>query len=163
TSAGVNSFRSARGGHMNQQLATVAPPRLPMPEGLPDHLKSRWKLLCDAIFPAAKTSDGILLAVEYCQARGLDIMKRAVHIVPVWSKQKRAYIESIWPSINEIQVTAARTNAWAGMDSPKFGPLIALKLSGLKTIWVDRQETQQQVTIELEVPEWCEVTVYRLV
>jgi phage recombination protein Bet len=148
---------------MNQQLTTTTPARLPMPENLPEAFRPKWRVLTEAIFPNAKTADGIMLAVEYCQARGLDIMKRPVHVVPVWSKAKRGFIENVWPSINEIQVTAARTNAWAGMDRPEFGPAIRLKLTGDKTSWDNREQTTQQVTIDLEVPEWCEVTVWRLV
>jgi hypothetical protein len=44
---------------------------------------STWQVLVDSIFPSAKTVEGILLAVRYCQARGLDVMKRPVHVVPM--------------------------------------------------------------------------------
>lgn len=40
-----------------------------------------WKVLTESIFPSAKTADGILLAVRYCQARGLDVLKRPVHVL----------------------------------------------------------------------------------
>jgi len=32
-----------------------------------------WKVLTESIFPSAKTPEGVLLAVHYCQARKLDI------------------------------------------------------------------------------------------
>lgn len=68
-----------------------------------------WQVLCDSIFPSAKTPEGILLAVRYCQARGLDVLKRPVHVVPMWSKALGREVETIWPGINEVQITAART------------------------------------------------------
>ena len=68
-----------------------------------------WKVLTESIFPTAKTAEGILLAVRYCQARGLDVLKRPVHVVPMWSRALGREVETVWPGINEVQVTAART------------------------------------------------------
>src|SRR5262245_36237568 len=103
-------------------LTTTAAPRLPMPpaaveRGISSEL---WRILTDAIFPNAREPQKILLAFEWCRVRNLDIMKRPVNIVSMWSSELGRYTETIWPSINEIEVTASRTNAWAGMDEPKF-------------------------------------------
>jgi hypothetical protein len=81
-----------------------------------------WKVLTESIFPSAKTPEGVLLAVRYCQARKLDIMRRPVHVVPMWSKALGREVETVWPGIAEVQTTAARTGQWAGMDAPRFGP-----------------------------------------
>ena len=43
-------------------------------------------------------------------------MKKPVNIVPIWSTKLGRYVETIWPSINEIETTASRTKEWAGMD-----------------------------------------------
>lgn len=118
-----------------------------------------WQVLCDSIFPSAKTAEGVLLAVRYCQARGLDVLKRPVHVVPMWSKALGREVETIWPGINEVQITAARTGQWAGLDPAKFGPDINRTFQG-------RAKTEsgwQDVRVEVTFPEWAEVTVYRLV
>ncbi|WP_295606331.1 phage recombination protein Bet [uncultured Lamprocystis sp.] len=120
---------------------------------------STWAVLTDSIFPSANTAEGIVLAVRYCQARGLDIMKRPVHVVPMWSSAKRKYVETIWPGIAEVQITAARTGLWAGLDSPKFGPDQTKTFAG--TVMRDEQWVEAQATVTF--PEWAEVRVYRLV
>jgi hypothetical protein len=60
---------------------------------------------------------------ELLPGRGLDPFKRPVHIVPVWNSSLGREVETVWPSINELETTAARTGAWAGIDPPDFGPL----------------------------------------
>jgi phage recombination protein Bet len=120
---------------------------------------STWAVLTDSIFPSAKTPEGIVLAVRYCQARGLDIMKRPVHVVPMWSSALRREVETVWPGIAEVQITAARTGLWAGLDSPRFGPDQTKTFSGS----VKRNEQWVEAQATVTYPEWAEVTVYRLV
>jgi len=118
-----------------------------------------WRVLTESIFPSARTAEGVLLAVRYCQARGLDVLKRPVHVVPMWSKAQGREIETIWPGINEVQITAARTGQYAGIDPARFGPDVTRVFQG-------RTRTEsgwQDVSVELTYPEWAEVTVYRLV
>ena len=58
-----------------QQVATIAPPRLPYHPAIKDRFnvdKAGWKVLCESIFPSAKTTEAIILALSYCQARRLD-------------------------------------------------------------------------------------------
>ncbi len=118
-----------------------------------------WRVLTESIFPGAKTADGILLAVRYCKARGLDPLKRPVHVVPMWSKTAGREIETVWPGIAEVQTTAARTGQWAGMDPPRFGPDRTRTFQG--RVKTDKGWDPAEIT--LTFPEWCEVTVYRLV
>jgi len=120
---------------------------------------STWTVLTDSIFPSAETPEGIVLAVRYCQARGLDIMKRPVHVVSMWSSALRRYVETVWPGIAEVQITAARTGLWAGLDSPTFGPDQTKTFTGS----VKRNEQWVEAQATLTFPEWAEVTVYRLV
>jgi phage recombination protein Bet len=108
-----------------------------------------WKVLTESIFPSAKTPEGVLLAVRYCQARKLDIMRRPVHVVPMWSKALG----------REVETTAARTGQWAGMDAPRFGPDKTRTFEGRAKINDEWQAIQVTVTF----PDWCEVTVYRVV
>jgi phage recombination protein Bet len=121
--------------------------------------RNTWQVLCDSIFPSAKTAEGILLAVRYCQARGLDVLKRPVHVVPMWSKALGREVETIWPGINEVQITAARTKEWAGLDPARFGPDITRVFEGRARTESGWQDMQVKVTF----PEFAEVTVYRLV
>src|SRR5262245_17629591 len=130
--------------------------RLPVPAGFE---VPRWRLLTEVIFPNAQNPNVILLAVDYCKVRKLDIMKRPVHIVPMWNSALRQEIETVWPGINETQITAARTGEWAGMDRAKLGPMLTETFQGRKKDktggWSDAQCT-------LTFPEYVEVTVYRM-
>ena len=118
-----------------------------------------WKVLTESIFPSAKTPEGVLLAVRYCQARKLDIMRRPVHVVPMWSKALGREVETVWPGIAEVQTTAARTGQWAGMDAPRFGPDKTRTFRGR----VRGEDGWQDIAVTLTFPAWCEVTVYRVV
>ena len=144
-----------------QPLQPADRPRIPMPavDAALNLSPSSWKVLTDSIFPSAKTAEGILLAVHYCLARNLDVMKRPVHVVPMYSKALGQEIETVWPGIAELQTTAARTGQWAGMDPPRFGPLCERSFSGR----VKRDGSWQDLELFVGFPEWCEVTVYRLV
>lgn len=138
-------------------VPALRPTRLPMPEGV-DNL-SKWRVLVEAIFPNAQSVESVLLALDYCKERNLDVLKKPVNIVPMWNSKLGRYVETIWPSINEIQVTAARTEQWAGMDAPTWGPLVSRKFSGRKKDrggWID-------ISVEVNYPEWCAVTVYRTI
>lgn len=106
----------------------------------------QWNTIRNALYPG-KSDQMVLLAIDYCRARGLDPIKKPVHIVPTWDDEAKRYVESIWEGINSHRVTAARTGSYSGQDEPAFGPMITRALGGA------------QVTF----PEWCKVTVYRLV
>lgn len=137
---------------------TKIEPRLAMPAGVAI-APEQWRVLTDAIFPSAKTPESITLALDYCRARKLDPFKRAVHIVPMWNSALRAEVETVWPGINELQVTAARTGQWAGMDAPQWGREINRTFKG--QVKEGNGYVNREVT--LTFPEWCSVTVYRLI
>jgi phage recombination protein Bet len=144
-----------------RNLALV-PCRLPVASAVLNEIgldPSTWAVLTDSIFPSASTPEGVMLTGRYCQARSLDIMKRPVHVVPMWSKAAGRYVETVWPGIAEVQTTAARTGLWAGLDSPKFGPEVTKTFAG--SVKRDGRWEDDQVTVTF--PEWAEVTVYRLV
>lgn len=132
------------------QVPAIAGPRLPYHPAVQERFGisvSDWKVLTEAIFPAAKTPEAVILALAYCKSRNLDPMKRPVHIVPIWDKQRGALVETVWPGIAELRTTAARTGQYAGRDATEFGP-------------VD-EHTFPGVTIA--APGWARVTVYRIV
>lgn len=128
----------------------------------------QWKVLTDAIFPGAKTADAVLMALAYCKARHLDIFKKPVHIVPMWSAKggpdgRGGYIETVWPSIGEIQTTASRTGQWAGMDKPVFTDDITRTFEGRVKKWTNGVAGWENQKFEVTFPESCTITVYRIV
>lgn len=137
--------------------------RLPMPTGLNDLDAGKWRVLCESVFPNAKSMEAIVMAVDYCKARKLDVFKRPVNIVPMWNKSLGKEVETIWPSINEVQTTAARTGKYAGMDEPKWGPDKTRTFEGILKWREGNLWKEEALKIEITYPEWCSVTVYRLV
>jgi phage recombination protein Bet len=130
--------------------------RLPRPAGVdPSH----WQILCEVIFPHVRNQRSIVLAVEYCKARKLDIMKRPVNIVPMWSSELRKEVDTIWPSINETQITAARSGEWAGMDAPEYGEMKTQTFTGTRK---DKDGSYVDAKVTVTFPESAAVTVYRL-
>lgn len=137
---------------------TTALARLPMPDHAPVDAE-QWRVLTDAIWPAAKTPEAVMLALEYCRARKLDPFRRPVHIVPMYNSVLRREVETVWPGISELQTTAARTGQWAGMDPPEWGPMRRRLFVGM----VGRRGEEREMQVTIEYPEWCSVTVYRLI
>lgn len=144
------------------EIAVIGASRLPYHPLIEERFgfdRADWRALTDAIFPSAKTVDAVVLALSYCKARKLDPFKRVVHIVPVWSAEKGAYVETVWPGIAEHRTTAFRTKQWAGSDEAKYGPEVERAFTGQvkeKGAWVD-------LTITLKFPTWCQLTVYRMI
>jgi phage recombination protein Bet len=118
-----------------------------------------WQILCEVIFPHVRNQRSITLAVAYCKQRRLDILKRPVNIVPMWSSELRREVDTIWPSINETQITAARSNEWAGLDAPEYGEMITKTFEGTRK---DKDGSWIDAKITVTFPESAAVTVYRL-
>jgi phage recombination protein Bet len=109
-----------------------------------------WSAIGSSIFPGA-SEESKLLAFDYCKARGLDILKKPCHIVPMNVKDAKtgqySWRDVIMPGIAEQRITAHRTGQYAGQDAPVFGPSVNLVIG---------RDTHT-------VPEYCTVTVYRLI
>lgn len=116
-------------------------------------------MLCESIFPAAKTPDAIVLALSYCKARRLDPFKRNIHIVPIYDSKKGAEVETVWPGIAELRTTAMRTKGYAGMAPPEFGPKITRTFKDSEKSGQNYVDKQTEVTF----PAWCRITVFRIV
>lgn len=105
-----------------------------------------WKVLKTSIFPGGK-NESIIAAVNYCKARNLDILKKPVHIVPMFVEDpatgEKGYRDVIMPGIAEARITADRTGRYAGQDKAVFGEDIEYK--------------------GVIAPVSCEVTVYKMV
>ena len=131
-------------------VPALAPPRLPYHPLVEERFgidRASWKALVEAIFPNASSVESVILALSYCRARKLDPFKRNVHIVPIWDKNRKCMVDTIWPGIGELRTTAFRTGEYAGRDNTVFGSDI--------TATVGKSE--------LTYPEWAQVTVYRMV
>ncbi|WP_157174502.1 hypothetical protein [Thiocystis violascens] len=77
----------------------------------------------------------------------------------MWSKALGRAVETIWPGINEVQITAARTGQYAGLDPARFGPDTTRVFEG-------RAKTEngwRDVRVQVTFPEWAQVTAYRMV
>lgn len=101
-----------------------------------------------SLYPGAKP-ESIKLVLGYCRAAGLDPMQKPVHIVPMNVKKpgggrdEYEWRDVVMPGIGLYRVQAARTGELAGIDEPEFGPM--------------RQ------AFGIEYPEFCKVTVYRMI
>jgi len=144
-----------------KQVSTM--PRLPQPAQAGHISAVEWELVVNVIWPGAKDALVICTAWNYCKARKLDPLKRPVHIVPVYSSVAKKQIETIWPGIGEIETTASRSG-WAGMDEPKWGPMVERTFEGtVRDYDAPGDRAQKPHKITLRYPEWCSVTVYRQV
>lgn len=109
-----------------------------------------WSALKNSIFPGA-ADESICMAVDYCVARKLDVMLKPVHLVPMSVKDARTgqynLRDVVMPGIGLYRIQADRSGNYAGMSAPTFGP--------------DITETLDGVTVTY--PEWCEVSVDKLI
>jgi phage recombination protein Bet len=147
-------------------LLVVQPPRLPMPaEAAPLGVNpGQWKALVEAVWPSAKSVDGVILALQYCKSRNLDPYKRAVHIVPMWNSTLGREVETVWPGINEIRTTASRTGSHAGNDDCVFGPTVKRGFEASEQRGYGQNSKKVEARCDaFEFPEWAQVTVYRIV
>lgn len=140
----------------------IQPSRMPIPPSIAKEFEvgpTEWRVLVDQIFPAAKSVEAVMMALSYCRKRNLDIFKKPVHIVPMWSSAKGQMVETVWPGIAEIRTTASRTGEYAGIDAVEFGPMIERKFTGT----VGKRGQEETVTKTVKFPEWASVVVYRIV
>jgi phage recombination protein Bet len=142
-------------------VAQIQPSRLPIAPAIAkefDIQPTEWRVLVDQIFPAAKSVESVMMALAYCRKRNLDIFKKPVHIVPMWSSAKRQMVETVWPGIAEIRTTASRTGQYAGIDAVEFGPIIERSFTGQTG-----GNNSETITKKVRYPEWASVVVYRIV
>lgn len=143
-------------------VTTIAPSRLPIPAAVAKEFEiqpAQWRVLVEQIFPNAKTVEAVTMALSYCRARNLDIYKKPVHVVPMWSSAQNKMVETVWPGIAEIRTTAARTGEYAGIDEVIFGPMVERTFRGT----TGKGQYEQQIEKTVRFPEWASVVVYRWV
>lgn len=125
-------------------------PRLPYHPAVEERFgvdQGSWRVLTDAVFPAAERPESIIMALAYCRARNLDIFKKPIQIVPIYDSKRRCMVDTVWPGIAELRTTAMRTGSFAGFDDTEYGPMVEENLSG----------------VTVRYPEWAQCTVYRLI
>src|SRR5437868_5679023 len=103
------------------------------------------KVLQSSLYPGAAL-ESVKMVISYCKASGLDPMQKPVHIVPMWDSKAGQMRDVIMPGVNLYRTQAARSGQFAGMSEPEFGPLQTETLGGAS----------------ITFPEWCKVTVKRL-
>lgn len=143
-------------------IATIQPSRMPIPAAVAKEFEvgpTEWRVLVDQIFPAAKSVEAVMMALSYCRRRNLDIFKKPVHIVPMWSTAKGQMVETVWPGISEIRTTASRTGEYAGIEAVEFGPMVERSFTGT----IGKGQREETVTKKVRFPEWASVIVYRIV
>ena len=102
-------------------------------------------VLKSSLYPGA-SDDSVKMVLSYCQASGLDPMQKPVHIVPIWDSKAGQMRDVVMPGIGLYRTQASRTGQFAGMSEPEFGPDIQANIGGQ----------------DVNYPEWCKVTVKRL-
>ncbi|PSU24714.1 phage recombination protein Bet [Photobacterium phosphoreum] len=112
--------------------------------------QSTWGALQNSVFPGAR-DESILMAVDYCLSRHLDILLKPVHLVPMSVKDASSgnstWRDVVMPGIGLYRIQADRSGTYAGADEPEFGPVLTADLDG------------NQYTF----PEWCKYTVHKLI
>lgn len=150
TLAPAKDAPATTGGEIAQaRTESFVPARLPYRAAIGEKFgidQFQWKVLVESIFPGAQAIDSVVLAVLYCRVRRMDVMKRCVHIVPIWNKELGKLVDTVWPGIAELRTTAFRTNCYAGRSATEFGPDLTQKIG----------------TVSVTFPEWAQVTVRRI-
>lgn len=109
-----------------------------------------WSTLKNSLYTGAR-DESILMVLDYCKAGNLDPLQKPVHIVPMSVKNaqtgKYEFKDTIMAGIGLYRIQAARSNQYAGVSEPEYGALITANLGG----------------INFTYPEWCKVTVRKIV
>jgi phage recombination protein Bet len=133
---------------------------LPVKVAIPSLAMSEQELvsvLGSSVYPNAKP-ESIKLAIAYCRGAQLDPLQKPVHIVPMDVKSGRKANDGkdiyekrdvIMPGVGLYRIQASRSQEYAGMTEPEFGPE--------KTIKLGKDTSKTDYTF----PEWCKVTVRR--
>jgi phage recombination protein Bet len=101
-------------------------------------------VLESSLYPGA-SPDSIKMVIGYCKAANLDVMQKPVHIVPIWDSKAGRMRDVIMPGVGLYRTQAARSESYAGVSEPEFGPDITENVGG----------------VTITYPAWCKVTVRR--
>lgn len=155
---------------MNTAVAKLPNANLPAATQA-EHALAVRTALKNSLYPGASDAS-VDLVLAYCRAGTYDPMTKPVHIVPMKVKtgtDDRGYDikekrDVIMPGIGLYRTNAARTGAYAGCSEPEFGPERILKFK--REVWKDGANNKRMKTTvdaEMVYPEWCKVSVTRIV
>lgn len=121
-----------------------------------------YNVMKNVLYPNAQ-DESIILVHDYCVARKLDPLKKPVHIVPIYDKKLKRNVDTVWPSIAEVRITASRTGIYAGKDKIVFGPDVTKEFEPEE--WNDHQKKYVKTGRKFSVtfPESAQITVYKMV
>ena len=146
-----------------QPVARLSPSRLPITPELASRFQvspDEWRVLVEQTFPAARSVEAVGMALAYCRHRNLDIFKKPVHIVPVYSSALKKMVETVWPGISELRTTASRTGQYAGLTEAEFGPVVEREFIQK----IEREDRSEgEVRHNVQFPEWCRMTAYKMI
>lgn len=121
--------------------------------------EATWNALSSTIYPGSKP-ESILMAVDYCRARKLDIMLKPVHLVPMQVKDahsgQKQWRDVPMPGVGLYRIQADRSGDYAGADEPEFGPTIEAEFEG-------QDFNRNPIMVKVRYPEWCKYTVYKMI
>jgi phage recombination protein Bet len=114
-----------------------------------------WAALCNTVYPGANP-ESVVMAIDYCKARGLDPMLKPVHLVPMKVKNAQTgnsdWRDVAMPGVGLYRIQASRSGDYAGADEPVFGPTI-----------VRNYQSQYDGEVEVCFPEWCKYSVHKII
>ena len=114
-----------------------------------------WNALCETLYPSA-APESVMMVLNYCKSRNLDVMLKPVHLVPMKVKDRISgqdvYRDVVMPGIGSYRIQADRSGTYAGADEPEFGPLQVLE-------GTDKYKKPFKITY----PEWCKYTVHKTI
>ncbi len=159
---------------MSANAPTALAPRT-MPQNqmvTAEHAAAVRTALKNSLYPGASDAS-VDLVLAYCRAGNLDPLTKPVHIVPMkvstgrkddkgWDiKETR---DVVMPGIGLYRTNASRTGTYAGCSEPEYGPTRTLTFK--REQWQDspsgKGRVKKSVDAELEYPEWCRVTVRKV-
>jgi phage recombination protein Bet len=155
---------------MSNNVATI--PRTGNAMTAADHQDAIRTALKSSLYPGASDAS-VDLVLSYCQASGLDPMTKPVHIVPMkvntgkkdqYGNDIKETRDVVMPGIGLYRINAARTSEYAGCSEPEYGPTQLLHYK--RDRWEDgpnNKRVKKLVDAEMPYPEWCRVTVTRIV
>lgn len=111
--------------------------------------------LQNSLYVGAKP-ESVEMVIAYCEAAGLDVMQKPVHLVPMNTRNAISgnyeWRDVVMPGIGLYRIQADRSGSLAGVDEPEFGPEVSSTFN-------DKQGNPVEVTY----PEWCKVSMKKLV
>ena len=116
-----------------------------------------WNALCNTIYPGANP-DSVVMAIDYCKARGLDILLKAgpprPHAGNRCPQQREGLAGCADARDRHVPDPGRSLRQLRGADEPVFGPDVTEEF---------QDPTTQSAKIKVTYPQWCKYTVYKMV